>query len=67
LKLVLLSNDLSGQATSGEISEIMKQMINSISDLSASTGSVATAIKQMNIAVSDIANQMENLTTSVTR
>ena len=51
------------QAISGEISENMEQMINSISDLSASTDSVATAIEQQNIVVSDIANQMEDLTT----
>jgi hypothetical protein len=33
------------QAISGEISENMEQMINSISDLSVSTDSVATEIK----------------------
>ena len=55
------------QAISGEISENMEQMITSISDLSASTDSVATAIEQQNIVVSDIANQMEDLTTLVTR
>ena len=55
------------QAISGEISENMEQMITSISDLSASTDSVATAIEQQNIVVSDIANQMEALTTLVTR
>ena len=55
------------QAISGEISENMEQMINSISDLSASTDSVATAIEQQNIVVSDIANQMEDLTTLGTR
>jgi len=67
LKLFLFSNHLSGQATFGEISENIKQMINLISDLSSSTGSVATAIKQLNIVVSDIVNQMENLTKSVKR
>jgi methyl-accepting chemotaxis protein len=55
------------QAISGEISENMEQMITSISDLNASTDSVATAIEQQNIVVSDIANQMEDLTTLVTR
>ena len=55
------------QAISGEISENMKQMINSISDLSTSTASVATAIEQQNVVVSDIAIQMEDLTTLVTR
>ena len=55
------------QAISGEISENMEQMINSISDLSTSTASVATAIEQQNVVVSDIAIQMEDLTTLVTR
>ena len=54
-------------AISGEIFVNMEQMITSISDLSASTDSVATAIEQQNIVVSDIANQMEDLTTLVTR
>ena len=53
------------QAISGEISENMEQMINSISDLSTSTASVATAIEQQNVVVSDIAIQMEDLTTLV--
>ena len=55
------------QAISGEISENMEHMINSISDLSTSTASVATAIEQQNVVVSDIAIQMEDLTTLVTR
>lgn len=53
------------QAISGEISENMEHMINSISDLSTSTASVATAIEQQNVVVSDIAIQMEDLTTLV--
>jgi methyl-accepting chemotaxis protein len=53
------------QAISGEISENMEHMINSISDLSTSTAFVATAIEQQNVVVSDIAIQMEDLTTLV--